>query len=310
MKMSKGTERKMTLEEFTRLINLAYKFLDITCPNDVCEYIFNSVDKDGDGLITYVEYFKVIEIYACRGKHEIPPPPAKPVEPVGPERFSKLRIHIWAMLRRLYDAYVQGRCLSATDHEIKELVFAIVGELSQQELSFLSTGLLKLNYKEITFEPFAEHFIFLIAELGLSRYCRNNVVGKKTINCDEFILILRNSFEFAKLAKFRTSILCKIFAKIDKNCDGLITLEEYLDWVKRFLAVLKYFGDEFWVNEDDANDNDDGFEKDLAPPPPPINRNKVQFVFSDYTFARQVRQRVLECLIPYDADKNLNFDEK
>ena len=124
-----------------------------------------------------------------------------------------------------------------------------------------------LNYKEITFEPFAEHFIFVIAELGLSRYCRNNQVGKKTINCEEFILIVINSFEFAKLSKFRASILCKIFAKIDKNCDGLITLDEYLDWVKRFLAVLKYFGDEFWVNEDDASDNDDGFEKDTAPPP-------------------------------------------
>jgi hypothetical protein len=91
----------------------------------------------------------------------------------------------------------------------------------------------------------------------------------------------------------------------------LITFEEYLDWVKRFLAVLKYFGDEFWVNEDDADDGDDGFEKDQAPPPPaPIDRNKVQFNFSDYSFARQVRKRVLECLIPYDEDKNLNFDEQ
>lgn len=117
----------MTLEEFTRLINNAYKFLNITCPNDVCDYMFKSVNKNGDGFISYVEYFKVIEIYACRGKNEIPPPPAPPAEPVGPERFSKLRIHIWSMLRRLYDAYVQGRCLSASDHEIKELVFAIVG---------------------------------------------------------------------------------------------------------------------------------------------------------------------------------------
>ena len=167
-----------------------------------------------------------------------------------------------------------------------------------------------MNYKVITFEPFAEHFIFLIAELGLSRYARNNKLGKKMINCDEFIVILRNSFEFAKLAKFRTSILCKIFAKIDKNNDGLISFDEYLDWVKRFLAVLKYYGDEFWVPEDDADDNDDGFDKDVAPPPAPIDRNKVQFVFSDYSFARKVRQRVLECLIPYDVDKNHEFDQK
>ena len=43
---------------------------------------------------------------------------------------------------------------------------------------------MKLNYKVITFEPFAEHFILLIAELGLSRYSRNNAAGKKTLNRD------------------------------------------------------------------------------------------------------------------------------
>lgn len=59
------------------------------------------------------------------------------------------------MLRRLYDAYVQGRSLAANDADVRQLVFAIVGELSQNELNFLSTGLMKLNYKVITFEPFA-----------------------------------------------------------------------------------------------------------------------------------------------------------
>lgn len=183
MKMSRGAERLMTLDEFSKLINNAYKFLNVVCPPDVSEFIFKSVDKDGDGLITYVEYFKVIELYVCRAKNEVPPPPPPPA-PVGPERFSKLRIHIWSVLRRLYDAYVQGRSLSVTDIELRQLVFAIVGELSEAELNFLSTGLLQLNYKVITFEPFAEHFIFLIAELGLSRYARNNKAGKKTLNCD------------------------------------------------------------------------------------------------------------------------------
>ena len=60
-------------------------------------------------------------------------------------------------------------------------------------------------------------------------------------------MVLVNSFTFAKLSKFKKSILYKIFDKIDKNHDGLITFDEYLDWVKRFLAVLKYFGDEFYV---------------------------------------------------------------
>ena len=143
----------------------------------------------------------------------------------------------------LYDAYVQGRVLDANDNELRQLLFAIVGELSQDDLIFLSTGLLQLDYKTISFEPFAIHFIFLIAELGLSRYSRNRPCGKKSLNRDEFVILLINTFEFAKLLKFKKYILWKIFDKIDKNHDGLISFEEYLDWVKRFLAVLHYFGD-------------------------------------------------------------------
>ena len=148
----------------------------------------------------------------------------------------------------------------------------------------------------ITFDEFACHFIFLIAELGLSRYSRNNSVGKKTLNRDEFIIVLCNCFSFATLSKFKKSILYKIFDKIDKNHDGLISFDEYLDWVKRFLAVLKYFGDEFYVPEDDFDlDPSDPFEN-ASPPPAPVDRSKSQFVFSDYSFAKKVRARCYELL--------------
>lgn len=55
--------------------------------------------------------------------------------------------------------------------------------------------------------------------------------------------------------------------------------------------MVKYFGDEFYVPEDDDElDRSDPIEAEL--PPPDIDRNTLQFVFSDYTFARQVRARV------------------
>ncbi len=39
------------------------------------------------------------------------------------------------------------------------------------------------------------------------------------------VIVIRNSFAFSKLDKFKTAILYKIFAKIDKNNDGLITFD-------------------------------------------------------------------------------------
>ena len=213
----------MSLQEFNRLLNSAYKFLGIVCPKDVASYIFKSVDTNQDGYITYVEYFKVIELYVCKGSKAVTPPP--PPQPQGRERFSKLRIRIWSALRRLYDAYVKGRSLQANDAELKALIFAIVGQLSQSELDFLTAGLLKSNFQAISFQPFAIQFLLLIAELGLSRYSRNNAITKKTLNKDQFIIVIRNSFAFSKLDKFKAAILYKIFAKIDKNNDGLITFD-------------------------------------------------------------------------------------
>lgn len=67
----------MTLPEFIHLINLAYDFLKVGIDHDVAEQIFKDVDKDQDGLITYGEYFQLIQKYICIPKNEQPPLPAK-----------------------------------------------------------------------------------------------------------------------------------------------------------------------------------------------------------------------------------------
>lgn len=67
-RISHGVDRKMTLPEFIHLINLAYGFLKVGIAPDVAEQIFTDVDKDHDGLITYGEYFQIIQQYICLPK--------------------------------------------------------------------------------------------------------------------------------------------------------------------------------------------------------------------------------------------------
>lgn len=52
------------------------------------------------------------------------------------------------------------------------------------EITFLLNGLFKLDQGSIQFIPFAIIFIYLVAELGLSRYQRNHESAKKTLTAD------------------------------------------------------------------------------------------------------------------------------
>jgi hypothetical protein len=109
-------------------MNNAYKFLNVACSKEVTTAIFEETDTDKDQLITYVQYFQIIDKYVCR---KTVPKPTTEIVDQGPERFSKLRLLLWKNLRLLYEAYVSGRHLQAGDAELKGLILAIVGELSQ-----------------------------------------------------------------------------------------------------------------------------------------------------------------------------------
>jgi hypothetical protein len=79
--------------------------------------------------------------------------------------------------------------------------------------------------------------------------------------------------------------------------------------VKRFLAVLKYYGNEFWVTpDDDINSGyDDWLIKDKPVVQPVLPKERfsvIKFQFSNFDFAVQVRKRMYDCLIPFDRNKD------
>ena len=70
---------------------------------------------------------------------------------------------------------------------------------------------------------------------------------------EEFIILFYNTYKFLAVSRVRRNILELIFGKIDKNNDGLISFEEYLEWIKKVIAVLICRGDRFRIPEDDED---------------------------------------------------------
>lgn len=281
-------------------------------------------DKDKDGYITYPEYFGFINKYICQTetqfedyqKSPLKKPKNIPEPVVEKEREwnSRIRIYIWLQLKKLYEAYVVGRCLPVDDNHLKGLILSILGDLSSVEMTFLLTGLYKLASKNIEFIPFAIIFIYLVAELGLSRFQKGHSNSKKSINFEEFYLIFKNTFMFLGVGRIRMQILQLIFIKIDSNNDGLISFEEYLEWIRKYLAVDINSGERYYIKEDDdaLKGTGDIFEIEaplaVLPDKPQRATSKVKFNFTNYDLAKLVRGTVWTMLIPFDANKDLHFD--
>lgn len=82
-----------------------------------------------------------------------------------------------------------------------------------------------------------------------------------------------------------------------------------MNWVRQYLAELQLYGKGYYVIEDDE---DIDFKSFFMAPPKTTNDKRVfiKFTFNDYAFAKAVRARVWDLLIPYDADENEQFDKK
>lgn len=79
----RGAERVMDLQEFIVTMNYALSFISITPTEGELTSVFNDIDRNHDGLISYQEYFEFLRYYfgseswaAQTGGEEVAPPPS------------------------------------------------------------------------------------------------------------------------------------------------------------------------------------------------------------------------------------------
>jgi Ca2+-binding EF-hand superfamily protein len=295
----------MNLKEFTILMNHAYSFLGITVDPIGATHIFNDADQDRDGKISYEEYFSFVQ------KHILKPEKALVVE--EPKQLkevnSRLRKYIWSEVRKLYNLYDKDHNQQLDFKELENILRDLMKDASKEDIDFVMMHTYHLNPKlTLSFEVFAPFFIIHLGKLGLSRFGRQHP-NQRCLNRDEFIHVFKSSYSILNMDRVSSRLLMRFFDKIDTNKDGHISFKQYLNWIKKFLAVHSYFGLMYYVEEDDA-DLPIGADMILTDDQLALIKKRkflCPFKFSSLDLARRARKKTLELLELFDSNHNRNL---
>lgn len=77
-----------------------------------------------------------------------------------------------------------------------------------------------------------------LSKLGLQR---------RRLARDQFASLFRSAYSYLPVSRVSDALLHRIFLQIDNNRDGWISYQEFSDWVEKFLAVVSYFGKEYYT---------------------------------------------------------------
>lgn len=95
-------------------------------------HMFNisNLSKDMFARQKHVRYNLILEFAEYQKSPEkpskVPEVETKPVD-LGRQWNSRLRLYLWAQLRKLYEAYVLGKSLTINDQNLRGLVTSILG---------------------------------------------------------------------------------------------------------------------------------------------------------------------------------------
>lgn len=99
----------------------------------------------------FISYVKYLEIFEESFNQKFGNYKPQLEDTFGVLKKSRVIDHIWKNLRRLFDAYVQGRSLLATDQQLRRLISVIVEDKSESDFTFLLCNFLRTKELNIEF---------------------------------------------------------------------------------------------------------------------------------------------------------------
>lgn len=128
-------------------------------PKDILVQIFEKLDTNKDGFITYLEFINFIKTHFNNKKTqqmiEWSFPELEYQKSEKSQKDQPLYEQIWSELRALYHHYVKGQYLQYS--ELEPLVKQVLHETDESELSYVFWNMFRAdpnNDKNIEFEEF------------------------------------------------------------------------------------------------------------------------------------------------------------
>jgi Ca2+-binding EF-hand superfamily protein len=155
---------KINQEEFITLITNACFFLKVLPLRDDLIWIFQSLDTDKDGFITFLEFAAFIKKYLGNNIDFVKIKAPAPADPNGiSEEELNFVSAIWDELKVYFDKYDTGKKSFLNQEELKAFVVEVLNESSERELNYIFWNLFRVDSnsnKEVDFLEFVNNSLF------------------------------------------------------------------------------------------------------------------------------------------------------
>ena len=224
-------------------MRLAFGFLKYDFKDSDLRTIFQFIDTDRDGFISYSEYFTFIRNYMGSKRQD-----SKPIEvPEIPKikRFNSIEEEVGYDVRtrtiELLSRYDVNKDLQFQKSEIIELLKEVFGE-TKIEIDYVILNISRYDTNgdgEVTYDELANFILDQhCGEITLQRLHKVKKLSKweaRIMNFEEFSLLMHESFSFVNL-KFKESDLREIFGRLDDDRDGWIPYSKYFEFIRTYMG--------------------------------------------------------------------------
>lgn len=151
---SKGwTQHKLSLEDFIKIFTESTFFIRIKPSIEDLTYIFNELDTDKDGFITFNQYVNFIRKYLGNGIDLSSSKYSADLNGVSEEELKFVQA-IWDELKTYFDRYDKGAKGHLAEPELKAFVVEVLQETTERELNYVFWNLFRVDVdsnKEVEF---------------------------------------------------------------------------------------------------------------------------------------------------------------